>query len=59
MCCVIVSLITGCATGKLHKNLAKRSISPDSSSVSHTVATWPAVKFNVGKANSGLGARIG
>lgn len=53
------SLITGCATGRLHKNLAKRSISPDSSKVSHTVATWLAVKFNVGKANKGLGASIG
>lgn len=49
----------GWATGKLHKNLANLSISPESSSVSHTVDTWEAVKFNVGKANIGLGAKTG
>lgn len=53
------SPILGCATGKLHKNLASLSMSPDSSKVSQTVATWLAVKFNVGNANSGLGAKIG
>lgn len=49
----------GWATGRLHRNRASRSISPESSSVSQTVATCDAVKFNVGKANSGLGAKIG
>lgn len=52
----------GCAdvcTGKLHKNLANLSISPDSSNVSHTVATCDAEKFNIGNANKGLGAIIG
>lgn len=34
-------------------------MSPDSSSVSQTVATCDAVKFNVGNANNGLGANIG
>lgn len=53
------SLIFGCATGKLHRNLANRSISPDSSNVSQTVATCVAEKFSVGKANNGLGAKIG
>lgn len=53
------SLMFGNETGKLHRNRAKRSISPDSSSVSHTVATCEAVKFSVGNANNGLGARIG
>lgn len=49
----------GWATGKLHKKRANRSISPDSSNVSQTVATCAAVKFNVGNANNGLGANIG
>lgn len=49
----------GWATGKLHKNLANLSISPESSSVSHTVDTCEAVKFSVGKANIGLGAKTG
>lgn len=53
------SRIFGNDTGRLHRNRASRSISPDSSSVSHTVATCEAVKFNVGNANNGDGANIG
>lgn len=53
------SRIFGWATGRLHRNRASRSMSPDSSRVSQTVATWLAEKFSVGNAKSGLGARIG
>lgn len=53
------SLMFGNETGKLQRKRANRSMSPDSSSVSHTVATCDAVKLSVGNANSGLGARIG
>lgn len=45
----------GCATGRLHKNLANLSMSPLSSSVSQTAATWLTEKDNVGRANIGAG----
>lgn len=49
------SLMFGWATGKDQRNLASLSMSPDSSRVSHTAATWDTVKFNVGSAKIGLG----
>lgn len=45
----------GCATGRLQRNLASLSMSPLSSRVSHTVATWLTVNDNVGNAKIGAG----
>ena len=49
------SWMLGCATGRLQRNLASLSMSPLSSRVSHTVATWLTVNDNVGNAKIGAG----
>lgn len=49
----------GCATGSDQRKRARRSMSPDSSKVSHTAATCETVKLSVGNANIGLGIKGG
>lgn len=51
------SSILGWATGKDHKNRPSRSMSPLSSSVSQTAATWETLKFNVGNIGSPAGCK--
>uniref|UniRef100_A0A1B0A824 Uncharacterized protein n=1 Tax=Glossina pallidipes TaxID=7398 RepID=A0A1B0A824_GLOPL len=53
-----ISCMLGKATGRLQRNLAKRSISPESSRVLQTISTCAAEKANVGTAKIGLGAII-
>lgn len=49
------SWMLGWATGRLHRNLASLSMSPLSSRVSQTVATWLTEKDKVGRARYGQG----